>query len=54
MTLGHLIMSAGLSIYIFIALHFEERDLETALGEDYARYKDEVPMVIPIPRRKRS
>jgi len=52
MTLGHLIMSVGFSAYIFIALRYEERDLEAALGEDYRRYKDEVPMVIPIPKRK--
>ena len=54
MTLGHLIMSIGFSVYIFIALRYEERDLEAALGEDYVRYKDEVPMIIPIPKSKKS
>ena len=54
MTLGHLIMSIGFSVYIFIALRYEERDLEAALGEDCVRYKDEVPMIIPIPKSKKS
>lgn len=54
MTLGHLIMSLGFSAYIFIALRYEERDLEAELGEEYARYKEEVPMVLPIPKRKPS
>lgn len=54
MTLGHLIMSIGFSVYIFIALRYEERDLVAAIGEEYVRYKDEVPMVLPIPKRKKS
>jgi protein-S-isoprenylcysteine O-methyltransferase Ste14 len=47
MTLGHLIFAMGMSVYILIGVHFEERDLQLFLGEDYRRYKQRVPMLIP-------
>jgi protein-S-isoprenylcysteine O-methyltransferase Ste14 len=47
MTVGHLIFAAGMSYYILVGVHFEERDLETFLGEDYRRYKQRMPMLIP-------
>lgn len=49
MTFGHLIFAVGMSAYILIAIPYEERDLETFLGEDYRRYKERVPMLIPQP-----
>lgn len=49
MTLGHLIFAVGMSGYILIAIRYEERDLETFLGQNYTKYKERVPMLIPRP-----
>jgi protein-S-isoprenylcysteine O-methyltransferase Ste14 len=35
--------------YMLIAIWFEERDLLAAHGEDYRRYRESVPMLIPRP-----
>lgn len=51
MTLGHLVFAAGLSAYILVAIRYEERDLVEFLGDDYARYRERVPMLIPRPGR---
>ena len=42
MHLDHLIMSSGLTIYVFVGLCFEERDLIRSFGEQYERYRAEV------------
>ena len=33
--------------YILIAIRYEERDLVKFLGDDYVRYQEKVPMLIP-------
>lgn len=50
MTIAHLVFAAGMTIYIFIAIRYEERDLVEAHGEAYADYRRKVPMIIPLPR----
>jgi protein-S-isoprenylcysteine O-methyltransferase Ste14 len=50
MTIAHLVFAAGMTIYIFIAIRYEERDLVAAHGEAYADYRRKVPMIIPLPR----
>ncbi len=54
MTLGHMVFAAGLTLYILVAVPFEERDLVAEHGDTYRRYKDSTPMLIPRPGRKAS
>jgi len=52
MTVGHLLFAAAWTIYIFIALGYEERDLIRLFGDKYRKYMEEVPAILPIGRRK--
>jgi protein-S-isoprenylcysteine O-methyltransferase Ste14 len=47
MTAGHLLLAIGMSAYILIALHYEERDLVSLFGADYEDYRRRVGMLIP-------
>ena len=47
MTVGHLVFSLGMSIYIFIGIHFEERGLIALLGDDYVQYQSRRSKLIP-------
>ena len=51
MSAGHLLLSMGLSSYIFVGILFEERDLIAQFGERYRRYRAEVGMLVPRRRR---
>lgn len=48
MTYGHLLFATILTIYILIALVYEEKDLEDFFGEKYREYKAKVPKIIPF------
>jgi methanethiol S-methyltransferase len=52
MTGDHFILSAGFSIFIFVGIWFEERDLVRDFGEDYIEYRRRTPMLFPFPRRR--
>jgi protein-S-isoprenylcysteine O-methyltransferase Ste14 len=54
MSVGHLIFATGMTIYILIGLAFEEHDLLRSFGSLYQQYRKQVPMLIPLLRRKRD
>ncbi len=47
MTLTHLMLASGFSIYIAIGLAFEERELLARFGENYRRYRKQVGLFMP-------
>ncbi len=47
MTMTQIILSIGFTIYIFIGLWFEERDLVKIHGEDYIQYRNEAGKLFP-------
>jgi protein-S-isoprenylcysteine O-methyltransferase Ste14 len=47
MTYGHLLLAAGVSAYMLIAIRYEERDLISFYGEEYTRYRNTVGMLLP-------
>jgi protein-S-isoprenylcysteine O-methyltransferase Ste14 len=47
LTVGHLLFAAGMTLYMAIAVLFEERDLVDAYGDAYREYRQRVPKFIP-------
>ena len=47
MTLGHFLLAAGMTIYVLIAIRYEERDLVGVFGKDYVDYRRRVGMLVP-------
>ena len=52
MTSGHLLLAIGLSIYMLIAIRYEEHDLTGVFGDDYRRYRSSVGILVPRFRRQ--
>ncbi len=52
MTVGHLLFSMGLTVYLFIGAYFEERDLVVLFGDRYRQYQGETSMILPVPKRR--
>lgn len=48
MTVGHLVAASLFSIYVFIGIGYEERDLLARFGSAYADYMERVPQLLPI------
>jgi protein-S-isoprenylcysteine O-methyltransferase Ste14 len=52
MTVGHLLLSLGMTCYVLIGVHFEERSLTRDLGRKYARYQAVTPKFLPVRGRR--
>ena len=47
MSISQFVMASLLTLYVFIGIFFEERDLINEFGESYKKYKKEVAALIP-------
>jgi protein-S-isoprenylcysteine O-methyltransferase Ste14 len=52
MSIGHLLFAIGMTVFIFVGIAFEERDLIKTYGKSYERYRQQVSMIIPLPRKE--
>ena len=46
------LLAAGMSVYMLIAIRYEERDLVHLFGRDYEDYRGRVGMLTPRLRRR--
>lgn len=51
MTLAHFLFALGMTVYIWIGMTYEERDLVHNFGDRYREYQRRVPRLIPLPWR---
>lgn len=47
MSYGHLLLAGGMSLFMLIAIQFEERDLTDFFGDAYRQYRSGVGMLMP-------
>lgn len=48
MSWGHLLFATFMTGYMLVGIHMEERSLMRKLGDEYCRYRDVTPMLIPF------
>lgn len=47
MTVGHLVFSIGMTLYVLVGIHFEEKGLAKAIGQPYEDYQQRTKKIIP-------
>jgi protein-S-isoprenylcysteine O-methyltransferase Ste14 len=52
LTWSHLLFAGMMTAYILVGIHLEERDLRNVFGGTYAKYQEQVAMLLPWPRHK--
>jgi protein-S-isoprenylcysteine O-methyltransferase Ste14 len=52
MTAGQLLLTLGMTAYVFIGLYFEEKDLVAEFGNRYKTYMQQVPRLFPRPGKR--
>ncbi len=52
MTVGHLLFASIWTIYIFVAIGYEERDMIKLFGDQYKSYMEKTPAILPFGGRK--
>ena len=53
MTVSRFVFAMGFTVMVLIGIYLEERDLAEFIGPEYARYRSEVPMLVPrLPKTK--
>lgn len=52
MSVSHLLFAVMTTVYILIAVQFEEHDLVKHYGDEYQQYRQSVSMIIPFPWKK--
>jgi protein-S-isoprenylcysteine O-methyltransferase Ste14 len=52
MTASHLLLAVGMSVYMLVAIEYEERDLVRLFGADYETYREDVGKLTPRLRRR--
>jgi protein-S-isoprenylcysteine O-methyltransferase Ste14 len=54
MSQGQLLLTVTMTIYVFIGLYFEEKDLVAHFGNRYRAYMEQVPRLFPRPGKRIS